>query len=160
DTDQGAVSDAQLVFLKAEKDAAMEEITREHGVPKAVPPVAPSALRVRVIETLQEMRHPAEFVLHGADMQARIALKDAGEDHMPEGHTHPMIGVGQEGWPGAAVVLEGQAGRRAVGGNVQAQGHVEILSCSPERLVLWTVVGGLLRRGAGSQCPAQPTGAA
>jgi len=45
-------------------------------------------------------------MLHGAHLEFWVALKDAAEDHLTEGHPHPVIGVGQEGVADAIAVLE------------------------------------------------------
>src|SRR5262245_1680305 len=60
---------------------------------KAVPRLAARALRIGVVEPVDEMRRPGELVLGGADAQSRIALEDGCENDVAQRHPHPVIGV-------------------------------------------------------------------
>src|SRR5215468_3553927 len=107
-----------MVFLEAQEDVAMEKIAGPCLVLKAVPPVTPGALSIGIINAVEEMWYPTEFVLHCADAQAWVALEDAGEEHVTQRHAYPVIGVGEQGGPGTAVVFERYAWRGAIGGDV------------------------------------------
>jgi hypothetical protein len=53
DADQVAVADAQRVFLEAQEDVAVEELAGQ-AVLEPVPPRASRALRMRVVEAVEE----------------------------------------------------------------------------------------------------------
>src|SRR5271155_303269 len=105
DTDDVAVAYAHDIFLEARKDVAVEVIARQHGL---LEPVALflDPLGVGVVDAIQEMGNPGQFVLHGADLKFWIALKDAAEDHVSKRHPHPVVGVGQKGIADAVAGLE------------------------------------------------------
>ena len=97
-------------------------------------------------------------MLDGADLEFRIALEDAAEDHVAERHPHPVVGVGQEGIAGAVAVLKCKIlpGARPVGRDVHAERNIEILGRRPQRLVHGTVVALPLRRIDGDHAAASP----
>ena len=81
-------------------------------------------------------------MLHGAHLEFWIALKDAAEDHLTEGHPHPVVGVCQKGVADAIAVLEPKIlpWARPVGRDVHAEGNIQILRRRPQRLVHRIVV--------------------
>jgi len=62
-------------------------------------------LSVRVVDAVQEVRNPGEFVLHGAHLEFWIPLEDAAEDHVAQRHPHPVVSVGEKGIADAVAVL-------------------------------------------------------
>src|SRR5207244_12850582 len=83
DADQVAVADAQRVFLEAQEDVAVEEVAGQ-ALLEPVPPRAPRALGVRVVEPVEEEGNPAELVLDRADPEPRVPRADPGEDAVRE----------------------------------------------------------------------------
>src|SRR5258708_34060084 len=105
DTDDVAVAYAHGIFLKARKHVAVEIVAGEHGLLEPIALLL-DPLGVRVVDTVQEVGYPGEFVLYGAHLELWIALEDAAEDHVAKRHPHPVVGVGQEGIAAAVAVLE------------------------------------------------------
>src|SRR5262245_44049090 len=93
DADELAIANAEAVFLKRQEHVAVEEIARAGVALEAVPRLAARALRIGVVEPVDEMRRPGQLVLGRADPQPRIALEDAREDDVAERPPHPVIGV-------------------------------------------------------------------
>ena len=58
--DQRPIADAERIFLKAEEDVTPEEVSGQHVAAEAIPPGAPGALRIGVIEAFREMGRPAQ----------------------------------------------------------------------------------------------------
>src|SRR5712672_1068576 len=105
DTDDVAVAYAHGIFLEARKHVAVEIVAGQHGLLKPIALLL-DALGVGVVDAVQEVWNPGQFMLHGAHLEFWVALKDPAEDHLTEGHPHPMVGVGQEGVADAIAVLE------------------------------------------------------
>src|SRR5271155_6102329 len=105
DADDVAIAYAHHVFLEAGEDVAVEIIAGQHGFLKPIALLL-NPLGVGVVDAIQEMGDPGQFVLHGADLEFWIALKDAAEDHVSKRHPHPMVGVGQKGIADAVAGLE------------------------------------------------------
>src|SRR5215475_11926025 len=68
DTNNSAVPDAHHIFLEAAEDVLAEEIARQHCALEAVPVGAAGPLGVGVIEAVQEVRNPGEFLFNSADL--------------------------------------------------------------------------------------------
>src|SRR6516162_2735026 len=141
DTDDIAVAYPHRIFLEARKHIAVEIVAGQRGFLKPIALLL-DALGVGVVDTVEEMRNPGQFVLHGADLEFWIALKDAAEDHVSKRHPHPVVGVGQEGVADAVAVLEPKilAWARPVGRDVHAKRNIQILGRRPQRLVHRIVV--------------------
>src|SRR6202035_2325606 len=96
DADDVAVAYAHSIFLEARKHVAVEIVAGQQGLLKPIALLL-DPLGVRVVDAVQDVGNPGEFVLHGAHLEFWIALKDAAEDHVTKRHPHPVVGVGQEG---------------------------------------------------------------
>ena len=59
---------AQFILLESQEDVAVEIVAGLHVLLEPVPFSAESLLVVGVVEAAQEVRHPAKFVLHYADL--------------------------------------------------------------------------------------------
>src|SRR5436190_9872807 len=94
EADEFAIANAEAVFLERQKHVAVEEIARARVALEAVPGLPARALRIGVVEPVDEVRRPGELVLGRADSQPWIALEDAGQDDVAQRHPHPVIGVG------------------------------------------------------------------
>src|SRR6516164_1633298 len=81
DTDDIAVAYAHRIFLEARKYIAMEIVAGQRGFLKPIALLL-DALGVGVVDAVQEVGNPGQFVLNGADLKFWIALKDAAEDHV------------------------------------------------------------------------------
>src|SRR5439155_253593 len=91
DTDDVAVAYALGIFLEARKHVAVEIVAGQHGLLKPIALLL-DPLGVRVVDAVQEVGDPGEFVLHGAHLEFWIALEDAAEDHVTKRHPHPVLG--------------------------------------------------------------------
>src|SRR3954467_1337366 len=81
DTDDVAVAYAHGVFLEARKHVAAEIVAGQRGLPKPIA-LFLDPLGVGVVDAVQEVGNPGQFVLHGAHLEFWIAFKDAAEDHV------------------------------------------------------------------------------
>src|SRR3984893_7808412 len=75
-TDDVAVAYAHGVFLEARKHVAVEIVAGQHGLLKSIALLL-DPLGVGVVDAVQEVGNPGQFVLHGAHLEFWIALKDA-----------------------------------------------------------------------------------
>jgi mono/diheme cytochrome c family protein len=126
DADEVAVADAQAVLLEAQEDVAAEEVAGQHVAREAVPARSARALRVRVVEALDEVRRPRQLVLGRAHAQARMALEHAAEDEVREGHAHEVIRIGEHGGALVAQFFPLGAGAGTERVDVQAQRRVQV----------------------------------
>src|SRR5687767_8604756 len=76
DADEVAVADAEAVLLEAQEDVPPEEVARQGVALEPVPAVPSRALRVRVVQPVQEVGRPRHLVLGGSGAQPRVALED------------------------------------------------------------------------------------
>ena len=65
--DDVAVAYTHGVFLEARKDVVVEIVAGQHSFLKPIALLLDS-LSVRVVNTIQEVGNPRQFVLHGADL--------------------------------------------------------------------------------------------
>jgi glutamine amidotransferase-like uncharacterized protein len=80
-TDDVAVAYAHGIFLEARKHVAVEIVAGQHGLLKPIALLL-DALGIGVVDAVQEVRYPGQFVLNGAHLEFWVALKDAAEDHV------------------------------------------------------------------------------
>src|ERR1700728_3448494 len=157
DTDDLAVTYALGIFLEPRKDVAVEVVAGQHGL---LEPIALflDPLGVRVVDAIQEMGNPGQFVLHGAHLESWIALKDAAEDHVAKRHPHPVVGVGQEGIADAVAILQRKIlpWTRPVGRDVHAKRNIQILGSGPQGLIHGIIVPLPLARIHGDHAARQP----
>src|SRR5262245_12635469 len=139
DADHVAQANADRVLLEAQHDVAMEEVARPQAALEAIDRLA-GALAVRVVHRGQDVRRPRELEFDYGQGEPRVALEDAGEDHVAQRERRierlrrPAARVAQGLFAGTADLP------LPPGGRVQAERHPERFGHRPERLVLGLVV--------------------
>src|SRR5438132_13201476 len=88
DANDVAVAYAHGIFLEARKHIAVEIVAGQHGLLKPIALLL-DALGVGVVDAVQEVRNPGQLMLHGADLELWVELKDAAEYHLTAGHPNP-----------------------------------------------------------------------
>src|SRR5262249_56735495 len=76
-------ADSHRVLLEAEDDVAMEEVARAHTVREAIDRLL-VALAIRVVHRVEQVGSPRQLELHDGQREPRIALEDAGKDHVAQ----------------------------------------------------------------------------
>src|SRR5215831_7117707 len=144
--------DAQGIFLEADEDVLAEEIARQCSILKTAVLYSLGPLGIGIVHAVHEIRCPGHLKFDRPHFQARIALKDPTEDESSNGAAHITFAVGKLdnvlGWTALHPWLP------AVGPDVQAQGHSEILSRGPQWLIIRVIVA-FVHRAQGNHRPGQ-----
>ena len=104
------------------------------------------------------MGNPRRLVLHRADPQARIAIKDARENHRRQRVANPVVTIDQAGRGEFVEVKRELTARNATawGADMEQQGHIQVLRRPPQTIVDRVTVGPVGQRIDRDESPHQP----
>src|SRR6266446_1137541 len=143
DADYVADLHTEVVFHEFDEHVAPPILARQHALARLPALGEHRPLAIHEIHLLQPMRDPHRLVLDRADLEPRVAVEYAGEQHCAQRIAHPVIGRRAAG-AGHFVGIY----REFVAGNVvarcrdmQQQRDVEILRGPPQPLVDRMAIG-------------------